>query len=77
MLCCLVQNVVKSQICSPKAWLECILLFFICSCTYLMKLNSTNVSWHCRDCWSRRVLSMDSGLATAVDVGAVKKEQVL
>lgn len=71
MVCCLVQNVVTSQIYSPKAWLECLLLFIICNCTYLVKLNSTSLSWHCRDWWSRRLLCM---IANAVDVGAVKKK---
>lgn len=40
-----------------------------------MKPNTTDVSWQCRDWWSRRFLPMDSGIAT-VDVGAVKKKQV-
>lgn len=49
-----------------KACLKCALLFLICSHTYLMKPNRTNVSWCCGDWGNTKLLSVDLGLATAV-----------
>lgn len=60
---------------APNGLAEVCQLYLLCSCMYLMKPNSMNVSWYCRDWWNRRPLFVDSGFATAVDVSAVFKKK--